>query len=67
MVFKQVKSQDVEFKSSWRDERVIGVTSLQNIIGKVCQINNSVIYSGKSIEPEEFLNRMVEVLDIIYR
>jgi len=33
-------------------------------MGKVCQVNNSVTFSGKPIEPEEFLNRIVEVLGI---
>jgi len=28
----------------------------------VIQVNNSVIFSGKPIESEEFLNRMVETL-----
>ena len=37
------------------------------IIGKVCQVNNSVILSGISIGPEEFLNRMVEALGYYYR
>jgi len=31
----------------------------------VCQVNNSVTFSGKPMEPEEFLNRMVEALGII--
>jgi hypothetical protein len=31
----------------------------------VCQVNNSVAFSGKPIGSEEFLNRMVEVLSII--
>ena len=30
----------------------------------MCQVNNSVIYSGKPIRPEDFLKRMVEALDI---
>jgi len=30
----------------------------------VCQINNSVIFSGKPIGPEEFFNRIVEALAI---
>ena len=34
-------------------------------MGKVCQVNISVIFSEKPIEPEEFLNRMVEALGII--
>ena len=34
-------------------------------IKKVCQVNNSVIFSGKPIASEEFLNRMVETLGII--
>jgi len=33
-------------------------------MGKVCQVNNSVIFSGKHIGPEEFLNRIVEALSI---
>ncbi len=31
----------------------------------MCQVNNSVTFGGKPIEPEEFLNRMVESLGII--
>ena len=31
----------------------------------MCQVNNSVTFSGKSIESEEFLNQMVEALGII--
>jgi len=31
----------------------------------VCQVNNSVIFSGKPIGSEEFLNQMVEALGII--
>jgi hypothetical protein len=31
---------------------------------KVCQVDNSVIFSVKPIGLEEFLNRMVEALDI---
>jgi len=34
-------------------------------MGKVCQVNNSVTFSGKPIGSEEFLNRMVETLSII--
>ena len=34
-------------------------------IGKGYRFNNSVTFSGKPIGSEEFLNRMVEVLDII--
>jgi len=30
----------------------------------VYQVNNSVIFSGKPIGYEDFLNRMVEALDI---
>ena len=30
----------------------------------MCQVNNSVTFSGKPKEPEEFLNRMVEVSGI---
>ena len=33
--------------------------------GKVCQVNNSITFSGKPIEFEDFLNRMVEALGII--
>ena len=33
--------------------------------GKGYQVNNPVTFSGKPIEPEEFLNRMVETLGII--
>ena len=33
--------------------------------GKVCQVNNPVIFSGKPIGTEEFLNRMVAALGII--
>ena len=29
------------------------------------QLNNSVTFSGKSIEPEEFFNQMIEDLGII--
>ena len=36
-----------------------------NIQGKVCQVTNSIIFSGKPIGFEEFLNRMVEALGII--
>ena len=32
---------------------------------QVCQVNNSVIFSGKPIGSEEFLNQMVEALGII--
>ncbi len=35
-----------------------------NVTGKVCQVNNSVIFGGKPIGLEEFLNRMVEALGI---
>ena len=35
------------------------------IIGKVYQLNNSVIFSGKLMGLKEFLNRMVETLAII--
>jgi len=31
----------------------------------VCQVNNSVTFSGKPIGSEEFLNQMVETLGII--
>ncbi|GAF81343.1 unnamed protein product [marine sediment metagenome] len=31
----------------------------------MCQVNNSVIFNGKTIGPEEFLNRLVAVLGII--
>jgi len=30
----------------------------------VCQVNNLATFHGKPIEFEEFLNRMVETLDI---
>jgi len=30
----------------------------------VCQVNNSVIFSGKPIGSEEFLHRIVEALGI---
>jgi len=30
----------------------------------VCQVKNSVTFSGKPIEPEKFLNQIVEALDI---
>ena len=30
----------------------------------MCQVNNSVIFSGKPIGSEEFLNRMIETLGI---
>ena len=33
-------------------------------MGKVCQVNNSVTFSGKLIGSEKFPNRMVEALDI---
>jgi hypothetical protein len=33
-------------------------------MGKLCQVNNSVTFSGKPIGSEEFLNRMVETLGI---
>ncbi len=33
-------------------------------MGKVYQVNNLVISSGKPIGPEDFLNRMVETLGI---
>ena len=32
---------------------------------KVCQVNNSVTFSGKAIGPEEFLNLIVTALGII--
>jgi len=32
--------------------------------GRLYQVNNSVIFSGKPIGPEEFLNQMVEALGI---
>jgi len=35
------------------------------VTGKVYQVNNSVIFCGKPIGFEEFLNQMVEALDII--
>ena len=31
----------------------------------MCQVNISAAFSGKPIEPEEFLNRIVEVLGVI--
>ena len=31
----------------------------------MCQVNNSVTFTGKPIGPEEFLNKMIEALDII--
>lgn len=31
----------------------------------MCQVNNSVIFSGKPIGPVEFLSKMVEALGII--
>jgi len=31
----------------------------------VCQVNNSVAFSGKPTGSEEFINRMVEALGII--
>jgi len=31
----------------------------------VCQVNNSVTFSGKAIGSEEFLSQMVETLGII--
>ncbi len=34
-------------------------------IGKVCQVNNSVTFSGKPIGSEEFFNQMIETLGII--
>ena len=34
-------------------------------MGKVYYLNNSVTFSGKPIGSEEFLNRIVEALDII--
>jgi len=34
-------------------------------IGKGCQANNSVTFSRKPIESEEFLNQMIEALGII--
>jgi hypothetical protein len=35
--------------------------------GRLCQLNNSVIFSGKPIESEEFLYQMVEALGYYYR
>ncbi len=35
-----------------------------NIQGKVCQVNNSVTFGGKSIGFEEFLNQMIDALGI---
>jgi len=34
-------------------------------MGKVCQFNNSVIFSERPIRSEDFFNQMVEALDII--
>jgi len=34
-------------------------------IGKGCQVNNSVTFSGKPMVSEEFLSRVVEILGII--
>ena len=34
-------------------------------MGKGCQVNNSVTFSGKPVGSEEFLNQMVEALGII--
>jgi len=34
-------------------------------MGKGCQVNNSVTFSGKPIRPEEFFNQIVEALGII--
>ena len=31
----------------------------------MCQVNNSVTFSGKAIESEEFLNWVVEALGVI--
>ena len=33
-------------------------------MGKGCQVNNSVIFSGKPMGSEEFFNQMVEALGI---
>ena len=33
-------------------------------MGKECQVNNSVIFSGKPMGSEEFFNQMVETLGI---
>ena len=30
----------------------------------MCQVNNSVTFGGQPMKPEEFLNRMVEILGI---
>lgn len=35
-----------------------------NKIGKVCQVNNLVIFNGKPIGSEEFLNRTVKALGV---
>ena len=40
------------------------MTSNSNIQGNVYQNNNSVTFSGKPTGPGEFLNRMVEALDM---
>ena len=34
-------------------------------MGRLYQANNSITFSGKPIESEEFLNQMVEALGII--
>ena len=34
-------------------------------MGKVCQVNNSAIFSGKPIGSEELLNHLFEALGII--
>ena len=36
-----------------------------NKIGKVCQVNNSITFSGTPVGSEEFVNQMVEALGII--
>lgn len=43
---------------------VVGEVMLEQI-RQLYQVNNSVIFSGKPIRPEEFLNRVVEALGII--
>lgn len=34
-------------------------------MGKGYRVNNSIFFSGKPMATEEFINRMVEALDII--
>jgi len=37
----------------------------KNAKKRLCQLNNLVAFSGKPMGSEEFLNQMVEALDII--